>query len=76
LQEHIDEFGVALNLTLALREPIAEVASRSLPAFDAAGDIGLAGAACFGTSVNAAFAAQLSISVSVEASASLTASSS
>lgn len=75
LAAHIDEFGAAVNLTLALRDPIAEVASRSLAVFDALGDVGIAGAACFASSVSIAASAQVSISVSVEASASLAAGS-
>jgi hypothetical protein len=73
---HIDEFGTAVNLTLALTDPIADVAGTSLAAFEAVGDVGLAGAACFATSLNAAVQANVSIQVSVEASASLSASSS
>ena len=74
LLAHIEEFGTAVNLTLALRDPIADVAARSLAVFDALGDVGVAGAACFASSVSVAASAEVSISVSVEASASLTAS--
>jgi hypothetical protein len=76
IASRIDDFGTAINLTLALTDPIADVATRSIDAFDAVGEVGIAGAACFGTSLNAALEAQVSISVSVEASASFDASSS
>jgi hypothetical protein len=76
LQAHIEDFGTAVNLAAALSTPIADVAGRSIDAFDAVGDVGIAGAACFGTSLTAALSAQASISVSVEASASLSVSGS
>ena len=76
LRAHIGEFGSAVNLTLALRGPIGDVAGKSIDAFSALGEVGLAGAACLASSVQAAASAQVSISVSVEASASLQASSS
>jgi hypothetical protein len=76
ISAHIEEFGAAVNLTLALRDPIAEVAGSSLAVFDALGDVGVAGAACFASSIGVAASAEVSIEVSIEASASLTASSS
>jgi hypothetical protein len=74
LSAHIADFGEAFNLTLALREPIAEVAGKTIGAFQAIGDVGLSGAACMSSSLSAAVEAQASISVSVEASASVSAS--
>jgi hypothetical protein len=76
LAAHIKDFGAAVNLTLALKDPIAEVAGKTAGAFKAVGDIGVSGAACLASSISAAVEAQASISVSVEASASVSASSS
>lgn len=71
LAAHIQDFGEALNLTIALREPIAEVAGKTAGAFEALGDIGVSGAACLSSSLAGAVEAQASISVSIEASASV-----
>jgi hypothetical protein len=73
LSANIEAWGEAVNLTLALREPIADVASKTLAAFEAVGEVGAAGATCFASSLSAAVQAEASISVSVEASASLSA---
>ena len=73
LRAHIQEWGEAVNLTLALKDPIASVAGKTLGAFEAVGDVGLSGAACMASSLSAAAEAQASISVSVSASASISA---
>jgi hypothetical protein len=75
LAAHIKDFGAAFNLTLALKDPIFDVAGKTVGAFEAVGDIGVSGAACMTTSLAAAAEAEASISVSVEASASVQASS-
>lgn len=71
LAAHIDDFAEAVNLTIALKDPIADVAGKSIGAFEAVGDVGLSGAACMTSSLQAAVEAQASISVSVQASASI-----
>lgn len=73
LKAHIDDFGEAVNLTIALKDPIADAAGKTIGAFEAVGDIGVSGAACMAASVSAAAEAQASISVSVSASASVSA---
>jgi len=73
ISAHIQGFGEAVNLTLALKDPIAEVASKTVGAFEALGDIGVSGAACMTSSLAGAVEAEASISVSVEASASVSA---
>jgi hypothetical protein len=73
LSAHIQDFGEAVNLALALKDPIAEVAGKTIGAFQAIGDVGVSGAACMASSLSAAVEAQASISVSVSASASVNA---
>jgi hypothetical protein len=73
LRAHIQDWGEAVNLTLALKGPIGEAASKTVGAFQAVGDIGLSGAGCMASSVSAAAEAELSIEVSVQASASVSA---
>jgi hypothetical protein len=73
LSAHIQDFGAAVNLTLALKDPIADAAGKTVDAFKAVGEIGLSGAACLTSSLQAAVDAQASITVSVEASASVSA---
>jgi hypothetical protein len=60
-----------VNLAIALKDPIAEVAGKTIGAFEAVGDVGVSGAACMASSLSAAAEAQASISVSVSASASV-----
>jgi hypothetical protein len=76
LSSHISDWGRAVNLTLALHDPIVDLAGKTLGAFEAAGEVGVAGASCFAASLSAAVEAEASISVSVEASASLNAEAS
>jgi hypothetical protein len=73
LAAHIKEFGAAVNLAIALKDPIASVAGKTIGAFQAIGDVGVSGAACMAASLSAAVEAQASISVSVSASASVSA---
>src|SRR5262249_24901228 len=47
LEAHMQEWGEAVNLTLALKTPIANLAGKTVDAFKALGDIGAAGATCF-----------------------------
>jgi hypothetical protein len=76
LRAHFKDFATAVNLTLALKDPVANVAGKTIDAFSALGDVGVSGAACMASSIDAAVKAQASISVSVQASASVQASSS
>jgi hypothetical protein len=76
LTAHFQDFASAVNLTLALRDPIQSVAGKTIGAFEALGDVGVSGAACMASSLQSAVEAQASISVSVQASASVQASSS
>jgi hypothetical protein len=73
LAAHIEEFGAAVNLAIALKDPIGSVAAKTIGAFQALGDVGVSGAACLTASLSAAAEAQASISVSVTASASVSA---
>ena len=73
LSAHIEDFGAAVNLTIALKDPIAAVAGKTIGAFQAIGDVGASGVACMASSLQASVEAQASISVSVEASASVSA---
>ncbi|MDF3071380.1 MAG: hypothetical protein K0R38_6981, partial [Polyangiaceae bacterium] len=70
---HIQEWGEAVNLTLALKDPIFDAAGKTIGAFQAVGDVGLSGAACMASSLTAAAEAKVSIEVSVSASASVSA---
>jgi hypothetical protein len=70
----LKDLGTAINLTVALKDPIADVAGKTVGAFSAIGDLGLSGAACFAASLQGAVKAQASISVSVSASASVSGS--
>jgi hypothetical protein len=70
IRARIDEFGEAVNLTIALKDPIKRVAGQTIAALQAIGDVGASGAACFASSVSAAVEAEASINVSVSASAS------
>ena len=73
LQAHIGDWGEAVNLTLALKDPIFNVAGKTVDAFEAVGDIGLSGAGCMAASLQGAVEAKASIEVSVSASASVSA---
>jgi len=71
IQAHIGDVKSAFALTIALKDPIAELASKTAATFSALGDIGVQGAACAASSISIAAEAQASISVSVSASASV-----
>jgi hypothetical protein len=74
IEAHAKTWGEAVNLTLALKGPIAELAGKTTDTFSALGEVGLAGAACLVTSLKASAEASVSISVSVSASASVSSS--
>jgi hypothetical protein len=68
---HLADIGVAFNGTIALKDPIANLAGKTVDVFKAIGDIGAAGATCFASSLNVAGQASASINVSVSASATV-----
>jgi hypothetical protein len=67
-QSHLDEIGTAMELTFALRDPIANVAGQTATTLGAVGSVGLAGAKCFADQAQTVTHVQASISVSVSAS--------
>jgi len=71
LQAHIGDIKSAFALTYHLKDPIAELAGKTVASFSALGEIGASGAACASSSLAIAAQAQASISVSVSASASV-----
>jgi len=75
LEAHISDWGEAVNMIVALKDPIASFGSQTLATFQAAGDIGLSGAACVTSSLSVAAEASAHVNVSVSASASLSAGS-
>jgi hypothetical protein len=74
LEAHIQDWGLAVNSIVALKDPVANFAGQTLATFQAAGDIGLSGAACVADSLSVAAHASASVNVSVMASASISAS--
>jgi hypothetical protein len=66
---HAGDIGVAINLTTALREPIATCAKQTPEVFNALGDIGATGVACVASSLEVAAHASASINVCVSATA-------
>jgi hypothetical protein len=75
IRDHLFEWGEAVSLALQLKDPIARVAGKSVAAFQAIGDVGVAGASCVASTLTVAAHAQASITVSVQASASFQAGS-
>ena len=75
LEAHINEWAVAFNMLTALKDPVAELASKGAATFSALGEVGVSGATCVASGVSAAASASASVSVSVSASASFNASS-
>jgi hypothetical protein len=73
LEANISAWAEAVNLTIALKDPAAQLAAKSVATFQAIGDIGLSGASCVAASLKAAADASVSVNVSVSASASLSA---
>ena len=71
LQAHIGDIKAAFAQTVALKDPIAKLASQTADGFRALGNIGTSGGACALSSISIAAEAQAHISVSVTASASV-----
>jgi len=71
IRAHLDDVKDAFAMTWALKDPIADLAGKSVGAFKAIGDIGVQGATCFAASLSVAAQASASINVSVQASASV-----
>jgi len=71
LQAHVGDIKAAFALTYALKDPIANLAGKTVATFRALGDIGASGVACATSSIAIAAQAQVSISASVSASASV-----
>jgi hypothetical protein len=71
-QAHLNDIGIAVNLTAAIKDPIAQLAGKTVDTFAAIGDVGVAGASCVASQATVIANVQASISVSVSASASVT----
>lgn len=71
INAHLDDLKAAIALTVALKDPIVDLAGRTGDTFSALGDIGVQGAACAAASLKVAAEASVSINVSVSASASV-----
>jgi hypothetical protein len=71
LNAHLNDIKAAFSATAALRDPIADLASKTAGTFQALGDIGASGLACATSSIAIAAKASVSINVSVSASASI-----
>ena len=71
INAHLDALKLAFAETVALKDPIAALASKTAGAFSALGDLGVSGATCAAASVQVAAEASISINVSVQASASV-----
>jgi hypothetical protein len=71
IDAHIDAWLAAVAETLAMREATIALGSVSIASFQAVGNLGPEGARCFATSLNAASSASASMSVCVQASATL-----
>jgi hypothetical protein len=71
INAHLSDVKDAIALTVALKDPIVDLASRTTATFSALGDLGVSGAACAAASVEIAAEASVSINVSVQASASV-----
>jgi hypothetical protein len=72
LSAHIQDFGAAVNTTIALKDPIYALAAKSVDVFKGIGEVTAAGVTCFTASLQTAVNAKASIDVSVSASASVT----
>jgi len=70
------QIAAAVNKTIALKDPIIDLADKTGAAIKAGADLSAAGVVCAGASLALAVDAKASISVSVSASASVTASGS
>jgi hypothetical protein len=73
---HLADIGAAINLTIALKDPIGELAAKGVATFQALGDIGANGVICATGAVSASAKASASINVSVSASATVSGKSS
>ena len=71
IRAHLDDVKDAFAMTYALKDPIGELAKKSVGAFKAIGDIGVQGATCFAASLGVAAQASASIDVSFQASLSV-----
>ncbi len=71
INAHIGDVKNAFALTIALKDPIANLAAKTAGTFSALGDIGVSGATCAASSIAIAAQASVSINVSVQASASV-----
>ena len=71
IEANLNEWAEAFNLTLALKDPAAQLAAKTVEGFKVLGDVGAAGLTCAASGISAAGSASASVSVSVSASASL-----
>ena len=71
INTHLGDLKEAFALTIALKDPIIDLAGRTQATFSALGDIGVQGGACLASSLAVAAEASVSINVSVQASASV-----
>lgn len=74
LHKHLQAWGEAVSLVVNLKDPVGSLAGKSIAAFEAIGDVGVAGASCLASSVQVMGQASVSINVSVTASASFSGS--
>jgi hypothetical protein len=70
---HQADLGTAVNLTLAVKDPIGALAAKTATTFQALGDIGAAGVGCVAAQAQVIAHMQASIQVSVSISAKVTA---
>jgi hypothetical protein len=75
VEANLNAWAEAVNLTISLKDPAVDLASKGVATFKALGDIGVSGATCVLASMQAAAQAQAHMEVSVSASASFNASS-
>jgi hypothetical protein len=70
-QGRLADLGLALEWTLALKDPVAQIASQSVNTAGAFGNISAAAVGCLAAQATALTQVQASISVSVSASATV-----
>jgi hypothetical protein len=73
IEAHINDWAEAVNLTIALTTPVANLADKGVKAIKAIGDVGLSGATCALASAKTAASAQVHVEASVSVSGSLNA---
>ena len=71
INAHLGDVKAAFAQTFALKDPIADLAGKTVGTFSALGDIGVQGVSCATSSLAVAAQASVSINVSVQASASV-----